>query len=511
MKKLGFKIWLFIIVFVLAIMSIFISSSGITFFQKGVLISSVNQSSTAFEAGLRQGQIITAIDGIAIKNMTDYSDYIQSKFPSEKDIKTIITTKDGEIIIYSKESPGITISKIPKSAIKTGLDLSGGARAIISADGVELTSQEANDLADIIENRVNYYGLKDIKVSPFSDLSGNNYIRVEIAGATPEDLESMIESQGKFEAKIGNETVFIGGEKDIASVCRNDATCAYIKSCEQASAESYYCTFIFTIYLSETAAERHANITSGVSINSTNPEYLSKSLDLYLDDAFVESLLIGKDLKGQVVTQVSISGSGSGTTEDEAYDAATEEMHNLQTILITGSFPYKLKILKLDVISPNLGSSFTAAIFIAGLACLISVAIVVFVKYRKFKQSVAVLCMGLSEVIITLGIVAFLDINLDLSAIAGILAAIGTGVNDQIVMLDEARNKDAESSIKARIKKAFEVIVGSYLTLVAAMIPLYLVGGGLLKGFASTTIIGLTLGILITRPAFGEVLKRMED
>ncbi|MCX6750301.1 MAG: hypothetical protein NTZ83_02490, partial [Candidatus Pacearchaeota archaeon] len=483
----------------------------ITFFQKGVLITSVEQNSSAFVNGLRQGQIITAIDDNLIEDITDFSNYIQEKFPSEEDIKTVITTKEGDIILYSKIAPDITVSRIPKTSIKTGLDLSGGARAIIGAEGIQLTKQEATDLADIIANRINYYGLKDIKISPFSDLSGNNYIRIEIAGATPKDLKSMIESQGKFEAKIGNETVFIGGERDIASVCRNDATCARIESCQQDSSGTSYCKFIFTIYLSEDAAKRHADITSKIDVNATNPEYLSKSLDLYLDDKLVETLLISKDLKGQVTTQIAISGSGSGTTEEEAYDAAEADMHNLQTILITGSFPYQLKILKLDVISPNLGSNFTKAIFIAGFVALLSVALVVFLKYRKFKQSVAVLSMGLSEIIITLGVAAFLDINLDLSAIAGILAAIGTGVNDQIVMLDEARNTDTASSIKARIKKAFEIIVGAYLTLVAAMIPLYMVGGGLLKGFASTTIIGLTLGILITRPAFGEVLKRMEE
>lgn len=511
MKKLGFKIWLYIVVLVLAIMSIFVSSSGIAFFQKGVLITSVEQNSSAFDAGLRQGQIITQINNQKIDDMQSFSDYIQKTFPVEEEIKLVIKTKDADVILYTKYAPDITVSAIPKTGIKTGLDLSGGARAIIGAEGVELTDQEAKDLAEIIANRINYYGLKDIQIAPFSDLSGNNYIRIEIAGATPKDLSSMIESQGKFEAKIGNETVFIGGERDIASVCRNDATCAYIQSCQQISSGEYSCRFTFTIYLSEEAAQRHADITSKIPINSTSPEYLSKPLDLYLDDKLVETLLISKDLKGEVTTRIAISGSGSGPTEEEAYDAAQESMHNLQTILITGSFPYKLKILKLDVISPNLGSNFTKAIFLAGFVAVFCVALVVFFKYRKIKQSFAVLGIGISEIIITLGVAAFLDINLDLSAIAGILAAIGTGVNDQIVMLDEAKRRTSDSSIKSRIKNAFEIIMGAYLTLVAAMIPLYLVGGGLLKGFASTTIIGLTIGILVTRPAFGEMIKRMEE
>jgi preprotein translocase subunit SecD len=36
-------------------------------------------------------------------------------------------------------------------------------------------------------------------------------------------------------------------------------------------------------------------------------------------------------------------------------------------------------------------------------------------------------------------------------------------------------------------------------------------GGGLLKGFAITTIIGISIGVFITRPAFGDILKRMGE
>src|SRR3989344_2828487 len=86
--------------------------------------------------------------------------------------------------------------------------------------------------------------------------------------------------------------------------------------------------------------------------------YLSEKLDLYIDDQLVNSLLIGEDLKGRVTTQIQIQGSGTGATESDAYTAAEEEMHKLQTILITGSLPYKLEIVKLDTISPTLGAGF---------------------------------------------------------------------------------------------------------------------------------------------------------
>jgi preprotein translocase subunit SecD len=40
-----------------------------------------------------------------------------------------------------------------------------------------------------------------------------------------------------------------------------------------------------------------------------------------------------------------------------------------------------------------------------------------------------------------------------------------------------------------------------------AMIPLMSAGAGLLKGFAITTLIGITIGVFITRPAYANVIE----
>jgi len=509
MKKLGFRIWFLIILVFLSLVSIFITSSGIAFFQKGVLITSVTQNSSAFENGFRQGQIIISIDSNSIDSIEDYANYISENFPITEAKKIIITTKHLEIVYFSDEIPDITVSEIPKTSLKAGLDLSGGARALITAKDYDLTNKDLDNLIEITRNRLNVYGLSEVKVSPVSDLSGNNFMLIEIAGVTPKDLEEIIESQGKFEAKVGNETVFVGGDKDIASVCRNDATCAGIEICQQDNSGNYFCNFKFTIYLSEAAAKRHADITSNLEVNASNPEYLSQPLELYLDDNLVDSLLISEGLKGQVTTQISISGSGAGTTEEEAYDAAEESMKELQTILITGSLPYQLEIVKIDTISPTLGKDFIRFILLAGLATLIAASIVIFVRYRNIKSSLTVIFFSFSEIVIILGIASLIEWNLDLASIAGILATIGTGFDDQIVILDESRNKNV-LSIKQRLKRAFAIIMGAYFTALVSLLPLIWAGAGLLKGFAITTIIGISVGVFITRPAFSEVVKRIE-
>ena len=98
--------------------------------------------------------------------------------------------------------------------------------------------------------------------------------------------------------------------------------------------------------------------------------------------------------------------------------------------------------------------------------------------------------------------------KIDLAAIAGIIASIGTGVNDQIVIADAALRKE-QYSAKERIKRAFFIVFGAAATIVAAMIPLAFIGIGVMRGFAVTTIIGVLVGVLITRPFYGRLVGMM--
>src|SRR3972149_6977053 len=504
--KLGFRVWILVIVLFLALLVV----APWKTFDKGVLIKSVETNSTAFEQGFRQGQIITTIDGISIGSLEDYSEALQGKFILNQSQKMIFTLKDSEVIYFSDRVPEITVDKIPKTNLKLGLDLVGGSRALVKAEGEQLSQAQVSDLVDVTENRLNEFGLTDLKVRPVSDLEGNSFMLIEIAGATPADLESLISQQGKFEAKIGNQTVFVGGaDRDIAFVCRGDPTCARVDIPQQIQG-GYAAQFSFTITLTAEAAKRHAGVTNNLSISSSDPQYLSLPLDLYVDDNLQSTLQISKDLKGRVTTQISISGSGTGTTEEEAVKAAEEEMHKLQTILITGSLPYKLEIVKLDTISPVLGDEFTRVILVAGFLALVAASMVVFARYRKIKASLAMIFTSSSEIIIILRIAALIGWNLDLPSIAGILATIGTGFDDQIVILDEAR-RERFLSLKQRLKLAFAIILGAYFTVVVSMLPLLWAGAGLLKGFAFTTLIGITAGVFITRPAFSDMIRKMEE
>ena len=54
---------------------------------------------------------------------------------------------------------------------------------------------------------------------------------------------------------------------------------------------------------------------------------------------------------------------------------------------------------------------------------------------------------------------------------------------------------------------AFFIIFGAAATTIAAMVPLMSIGVGFIRGFAITTIVGVLVGILITRPAYARIVE----
>jgi preprotein translocase subunit SecD len=515
-KKLmkNWKIWL--LIFFLLFSFLWVSPQ---FDSGGVIINSVEENSSASIAGINSPSAETAptekerileINGLTISNMSHYYDTIETL---EKDtIVRVLTDKEEYALFYQEnQSIGLVIAEAPGSNIRMGLDLQGGTRVMIQPQGENLTSQDVQDVIDTISNRLNVYGLSDLTIRSASDLEGTDYIIVEIAGATKEDVKELIGTQGQFEARIGGEVAFSGGD-DVTFVCRTDGTCSRIAQCDPTDS-GYQCRFEFEISLSEEAAKRQAGITAGLEINATDGgRYLSKQLDFVLDNVTVDSLNIGADLKGQTATNILISGPGYGDTQEEAIENALAQRNKLQTYLITGSLPTQIEIVKLDSISPILGQEFLDNAILVGALALLAVIGFVFIRYRSWKIVLPMAINLVSEIVIILGLAALFKYNLDLAAIAGIIAAVGTGVDDQIVIIDETlKNKEKSGSMTSKIKRAFFIILVAYATTVAAMLPLVWAGAGLLTGFAIVTITGVTVGVLITRPAFSAMIKTIME
>lgn len=458
--------------------------------------------------GISINDKLLKINNYNLTNITDYTNAYEKVVPTEK---ISITTDSGDIAYLTYGKPEITLREVRTTKIVKGLDLEGGTRVLLHPKDKNITDETINNLISVLTNRLNVYGLSDLSVKSAKDLSGNKYVLVEIAGVSSDEVQGLIAAQGKFEAKIENETVFVGGKKDLPFVCKGDGSCSGIRQCNPDQNGGYYCQFEFAIRLSQDAAKRHADVTKNLKIvqSTDGHEVLDKRLDFYLDGQLVDSLQIGADLKGKEATDIAISGPGYGPDAKSAQDNTIKNMDRLQTILITGSLPVDIEIAKLDNISPTLGKDFIKNTFLVMIFAILAVTFVVYLRYRKAMIIIPMMITMLSEILIILGIAALIKWNIDIAAIVGILAAVGTGVDDQIIITDEVLYGEREAALnwKQRIKRAFAIILASFATMVVAMIPLFWAGAGLLRGFALTSIIGISIGILITRPAYASVVE----
>ncbi len=472
--------------------------------REGVAIRGVEKDSYAADyLSVERGrplskEVIIQIDNQPITSLSDYYSSLAQLVPNstvrvqtDRAVYRIPTGEEGAL--------GIAVVDVPFSNIQKGLDLEGGTRVLLQPIE-EVSSDVLEDATESLKIRLNTFGLSNVVVRQVT--TPNQFIIVELAGTTKEEVTQLLLQQGKFEAIILNTTVITG--KDIERVGKS-AQEARLGSCSPVDVEAYNCRFDFSLRISKEAAQRFSEVTKGLNVVG---ESLSAPIVLYLDDELISNLSISANLKGQVATQVSITGGETGRTQKEARDATQAEMKRLQTILQSGSLPIQLKITEAETISPVLGEEFTNNAIQVGIFSILTVGVVIFIAYRRLKIAIPMIITMVSEVVILLGIASLVQWQLDLAAIAGIIIATGTGVDDQIVITSEVlRGTKAAYNWKEKIKNAFFIIMGSYFTTVVATIPLAWAGAGLLKGFAFATIAGVSIGVFITRPAFAAMIE----
>ncbi len=450
---------------------------------------------------------IQEINGVKIESLEQLNELEKKLLPKQK---LVIETNKARYGVLISGRPEISVRKARKSNIVKGLELAGGTRVLVRpVSNKTIEDSDIDKLIDVMEERLNLYGLTDVRFKT-ATVEGKKFILVEMAGISEQNIRDLIGEQGVFEAKIGNDVIFRGGSGDVPFVCRGDGSCEIIPRPNKISENQYETKFDFSIKLSEKAADRQYKRIADLGEDPNAPGYLSENIDLYVDGKKMSSLRISKTLAQGPTQDIAISGPGYGSTEEEAVDDALQEMRKLQTILLTGSLPVKLEFAKFNTVSPILGKSFVKNAFLVAFAAILGVALVIYLRYRNFKILIPVMITSISEVIAILGFAALFEWNLDLVAIAGIIAAVGTGVDDQILITDEILSKSGQYyNWKQRIKRAFFIIMSAWATTVFAMIPLWYAGAGLVKGFAVVTIVGVTVGVLVTRPAFAAIAERL--
>jgi preprotein translocase subunit SecD len=515
---------------------------------KGFVITYIEKNSTL--EGISIGNIIYNIDGQEIT-----SDLLSKDFYGT--IK--IETNSGPKFVRVNGSLGLSVEPVPFSNLQFGLDIKGGVRALIEPN---VTSNETiNQMISTLLTRINVYGLRESIFRPvFYENKG--FIEISMAGGTEEELKELIERQGKFEAKIpvildvsnnqatlkldkdyliyaGNNSITIndlkagvndsftlsgipfyvesiGNKINLTSIVYsgNDIVTVFFdpqRSRIQKLDSGY--KWYFSVMISSSGAQKFAWITQNIPVASmqigTGERYLESKIYLYLDEKLIDALNIAADLKGKTATEISIEGGAN------SLDQASKTKSQLQAILRSGALPASIKIVQMDTISPTLGMGFLKSAILGGGIAILVVSSIVFIRYRKIKLAIPMIIVSLSEIILILGgyvlaSIILKGLTVDLATIAGIIAAIGTGVDSQIIIMDQSLRKEERIvTLKEKIETAFFIVFGSGGTLLSAMIPMMMLGFGLLRGFAITTGIGVVVGILIARPAFGVIVRRL--
>jgi len=528
-------------------------------FSKGIIVTSVETNSPLYDL-VQPGETLDWANERTITTAEDlnYFDGYTGVFRFMHNGKLdLADVKNGYL--------GITVAERPSSNLKFGMDMVGGTRVLLKPVAENITSDLIQQTLSTLETRINTYGLKETKFQEVKDISGNSYIQIEMAGGSKKEIDELLSRQGMFEGKIpvivmfddgkgtfalgdnnydiskssntslnigdqtveSNSTFYLEGIKfelvnftsdgaaflstvltgnDVTSVCLQDNP-GICRSTMYQVQNGY--EFMFQIFITEESAQKFAKMTQNMKTvvdPNSGESHLESRIIFLLDDVEITSLAISSDLKGKAFTQPAITG-GAETSEE-----AIAEKLKLQSILRSGALPTKLDMVKVDQISPSLGAQFMRAAMLTIFIAIIAVAGVMFIRYRSIKILIPMVMWSLFELFLVLGAAAMINWTIDLASIAGIIAAIGTGTNDQVMMIDEmflGGSEDKTYTLKQKIKRAFFIVFGAAATIVAAMLPLMFIGIGIMKGFAITTTLGVLIGVFITRPAFAKVAEKI--
>jgi len=188
-------------------------------------------------------------------------------------------------------------------------------------------------------------------------------------------------------------------------------------------------------------------------------------------------------IDGRITTDGRITGSFT-----------QEEVQNLSLILRSGALPATLTYLEERTIGPSLGadsirSGVTASV--VGLLLVISFMLV----YYKLSGVNAVVALTLN-LIILLGLMAYIGAVMTLPGIAGFVLTMGIGVDSNVLIFERIKEeleagRGVRASINAGFSRVFWTLVDTHVAALISCAFLFQFGTGPIRGFAVTLFIGL--------------------
>ncbi len=379
-----------------------------------------------------------------------------------------------------------------------------------------VTSQTFDTAEGVLDRRINKGGLTGGGASTVQAATGEDFLVIEVPGANRTEVKDLIGEPGRVEIVAGypaqtengteyrTETVLTQGDFTRIGPAQNpdQARPGVSVTLTQSAAEEFRTVMVENGFTEEGIGNCRWQQ------NPEDPGYcLYTVVDGERQDA--ASMSGGSDGLAPVLRD------GEEWQNDPSFRITTANFSEAQEVklnLESGALPTELDIQSELYLAPSLAQKFKPLALITGLVAWLVVSGVVFYRYREAKVAIPMLLTAGAEVFILLGFAAAVGLALDLSHIAGLIAVIGTGVDDLIIIADEILQRGEISTDRVfsnRFKKAFWVIGAAAATTIIAMSPLAVLSLGDLQGFAIVTIVGVLIGVLVTRPAYGDVLRNL--
>lgn len=419
---------------------------------------------------------------------------------SAYDVADKVATALGCTVTPMTASSNGTIDKIEVAAKFDEDELkeaftSAGATYKGKSAGVSSTTAESAKRT--LESKLNSLGTNDVKINIMSSGDTAQYVRVELAGVNITEAQELLGSQGKFEIRIETSD---GGEKYVLS---GDS----ITSVQSPSKDTTSGSWGVGFTLNEDGAKKfqQACIETGAT---TNPS--AHNISMYLDDEQIFSAPLATDLAKSLAKSPTYKMQATVGSGDEGLKKAQE----LEIHLRSGALPVDVKTAGVGSTSAALGDYFKIISVIAAIAALLAVAVFVYIRYRLLSIVIPMILTNISEVIMLLGFSVVIQQQLDLAAIAAVIAVLGTGIDQLIIITDEVVHEGvmpAKRLYLKRLKRALTIILTSAATVIIAMLPLIFMDLSTLKGFAIVNIVGILIGVIVTRPAYGKIIMEIMD
>jgi preprotein translocase subunit SecD len=188
-------------------------------------------------------------------------------------------------------------------------------------------------------------------------------------------------------------------------------------------------------------------------------------------------------IQSRIADQGRITGS---FTQQEAQDLALT--------LRSGALPARLNYLEERTIGPSLGADAIRSGVIASVVGLVLIVVFMLIYYRLSGVN-AVIAL-IFNLIILIGLMAYIGAVMTLPGIAGFVLTMGIGVDSNVLIFERIKeeleaNRGVRAAVNAGFGRVFLTLLDTHISAVIGALFLFQFGTGPIRGFAMTLFLGL--------------------